>query len=378
MKRVERSHLAVVALTDQGARGKKNEDRYGVAAFQRRDRRRTPVLLAVLADGIGGHRAGEVAADLAVDGISDYVANSPDNTPPAQLLQEAVQAASQAIYKHAAAAPERQGMGATCAVAYVVGARLYAANVGDSRIYLLRGGLLTRLSVDHTWIQEALDHGLLNQDEVRGHPNAHVIRRFLGSPQPPEASICQHLEGQPAGSEPGILLKKGDILLLCSDGLTDLVSDEEILAALSSQPLEAAGSSLIDLANQRGGHDNITLVLLQAPEKLEKKNGRVRGFWLASCLSMVILAALIAAVILATGWLSPEERSTPTPTLEGTIPPITVVTPLPTLAGASATPPAATASPARQASPSLPAYPDASFGATLTPWPTTTFPPGYP
>jgi protein phosphatase len=372
MKQVERSHLTVVALTDEGARGKKNEDRFGVSAYQRRDRRKTPVLLAVLADGIGGHRAGEVAADLAVDQISSYLAASAEGLSPAEALQGAVETASQAIYQHAAAAPDRLGMGATCAIAYVIGMRLFAANVGDSRIYLLRDRKLRQLSVDHTWIQEALDHGVLSEDQVKGHPNAHVIRRFLGSPQPPEAAICQRLEGQPANGEAGVLLQKDDILLLCSDGLTDLVSDEEIGAMLSSQPLENAGAGLIDLANQRGGHDNITLILLQVPEKLAKKNGRWRGFWLAGCLSMIILVVLAAAIIFGTNWLSPEKRSTPTPTLEGIIPPITVVTQLPTIAAATAAPPVAPGSLVPQISPTRPAYPAPSSGATLTPWPTNT------
>lgn len=372
MKQVDRSHLNVVALTDEGARGKKNEDRYGVTAFQRRDRRKTPVLLAVLADGIGGHRAGEVAADLAVDQISAYVAASTEDMPPADLLQGAVHAASQAIYTHAAAAPDRLGMGATCAVAYVIGSRLFTANVGDSRIYLLRGGNLRQLSVDHTWIQEALDQGVLSEDQIRGHPNAHVIRRFLGSPQPPEAAICQRLEGQPERGEEGILLEKGDILLLCSDGLTDLVSDEEIRDTLGSLELEAAGASLIDLANQRGGHDNITLLLLQSLERPERKNGRARGFLLAGCLSFLVLAALALAVIFGTDWLSPGDAATSTPTTAGYLPPITVVSPLPTSSSETAVAPAGTPYPVPLNDTNQTAYPASASGATLTPWPTNT------
>jgi protein phosphatase len=378
MKPVDHAHLTVVALTDEGARGKKNEDRYGVSAFQRRGRGKTPVLLAVLADGIGGHRAGEVAAELAVDQISAFVATSPEDLPPGEALQGAVQAASQAIYQHAAAAPDRQGMGATCAIAYVIGPRLFAANVGDSRIYLLRGERLRQLSIDHTWIQEALDHGVLSEDQIKGHPNAHVIRRFLGSPQPPEAAVCQSLEDQPAESDPGIRLQKGDILLLCSDGLTDLVSDDEICETLVSQPLETAGASLIDLANQRGGHDNITLILLQAPENLSRKNGRARGILLTGCLSLLVLAGLAAAILIGTNWLSPGEGGTSTPPLEEVLPPLVTQnfaqTPAATtlMPETTSTLPLSSAYPGPPIGPTRSARPTGSSGATLTPWPTDT------
>lgn len=371
MKQVDRAHLTVVALTDEGARGKKNEDRYGVTAFQRRSPRRAPALLAVLADGIGGHRAGEVAADLAVDQISAHVAASSEDLRPAEVLQGAVAAASQAIYQNASTAPDRMGMGATCAIAYVIGARLFAANVGDSRIYLLRNRQLVRLSKDHTWIQEALDSGVLSEDQVKGHPNAHVIRRFLGSPQPPEAAICQRVEGQPINSEAGILLQKGDILLLCTDGLTDLVSDDEINQVLDSQPLEDAGAELIDLANQRGGHDNITLILLEVPEKLAGKNGRARGFLFAGCVSVLILAMLAAAVIFGTDWLGSDEGATQNPTLEGALPPITVVSPPPTFVTAPS-PPASSGYPAPQVTLLRSSDSPGISGATLTPWPTNT------
>ncbi len=374
MKQVDHSHMAVVALTDEGARGKKNEDRYGVTAFQRRGRRKTPALLAVLSDGIGGHRAGEVAADLAVEQISAYVAASPEDLPPAELLQGAVETASQAIYQHASAAPDRLGMGATCAVAYIIGSRLFAANVGDSRIYLHRGGKLRQLSVDHTWIQEALDHGVLSEDQVRGHPNAHVIRRFLGSPQPPQAAICQSLEGRPASGEDGILLEKGDILLLCSDGLTDLVSDEEIRETLASQPLETAGASLIDLANQRGGHDNITLIMLQAPDKLDRKNGRARGFLLAGCLSLLVLIVLAATVFFGIDRLLPGDTAASTPTMDGFLLPITVVSQQPTPSTRTSVPPVPTSYPGPSSAAVPTAYPLEFSGVTLTPWPASTVP----
>ncbi len=383
MKRVERAHLAVVALTDEGKRGKKNEDRFAVSAYRRKDRQSTPALLAVVADGIGGHRAGEVAAEMAVNLISEHVADSSEDMPPVDVLRGAVQNASQAIYKHAAATPGREGMGATCAIVYVVGSRLFAANIGDSRIYLLRNRQLTQLSTDHTWIKEALDNGLLSEDQIQGHPNAHVIRRFLGSARPPEASIRLGLDGgEEDGTDgSGILLLPDDILLLCSDGLTDLVSDEEINAALSAQPIEAAARGLIDLANQRGGHDNITLIVLQSPHTTQKKNGRARMGWRAGCLATLFVILLGGIVVVSYHWLFNRDAIIPAP---GTSTPLV----LPTTAQASQTalPVFTTPSPRvitlapTLVRPTLAAYPAPLSGATLTPWPTFTSQPGtsYP
>ncbi len=383
MKQVERAHLAVAALTDEGRRGKKNEDRFAVSAYRRKDRQSTPALLAVIADGIGGHRAGEVAAEMAVNLISAHVAGSTEDTPPADVLRGAMQNASQAIYKHAAATPGREGMGATCAIAYVIGSRLFAANVGDSRIYLLRDRQLTQLSTDHTWIKEALDNGLLNEEQIHGHPNAHVIRRFLGSAKPPEAAVRLELDGgdKDGSNGSGILLQPDDILLLCSDGLTDLVSDEEINATLSAQPIEAAARGLIDLANQRGGHDNITLIVLQTPHTTARKNGRATMTLRAGCLAALFLVLLGGIVLVSYHWIFNRDAVTPTP---GTPAPL-VLPPMaqasPTAMPAAATPsPRGIIRPLASASPTLAAYPPAQAGATFTPWPTFTSPPGtsYP
>jgi serine/threonine protein phosphatase PrpC len=379
MKRVEQAHLIVHAVTHEGKRGKENEDRYGVSAYERSDRQSTPVLLAVLADGIGGHRAGEVAAEMAVNLISTRVAEADEDQQPAATLQAAISAASQAINKHAKATPGREGMGATCAIAYTIGTRLFTANVGDSRIYLMRGGKATQLSTDHTWIQEALERGVLTPDQVKGHPNSHVIRRFLGSSQPPEAAICQSLNGEDTVENEGIQLLADDIILLCSDGLTDLVKDEEISAALDTQPMEEAANGLVDLANERGGHDNITIVLLQVPHEPIKKRQPTVRFWLTGILLIVATIVLVIAVWFGYNWFFRQETPTPTPTIQWTLPALST--------GSPDTTPAATAnSNAAEprlnplASPTLRAFPTPQGGATITPWPTSTVPPGtsYP
>jgi protein phosphatase len=250
-------------------KGKNNEDRYAVSAYFLDAQKLTPSLLAVVSDGIGGHRAGEVAAEIAVEKISDIVAKS-DATQPLATLQEAIAEASLAVRAQAEADPSRKGMGATCACAWIIGDRLYIASVGDSRIYLARNNEIHRLTTDHTWIQEALEQGVLTPDQARGHPNAHVIRRYLGSQQPAEADIRLKFDNDLSETRPhlnqGLKLEPDDILMLCSDGLTDLVEDGEIQNALNQKRLEEALKELVNLANERGGHDNITLVALKMPK----------------------------------------------------------------------------------------------------------------
>lgn len=309
----EQAHLPVTALTHPGMSGKNNEDRFAVTAHQTAGRRGQPSLLAVLADGIGGHRAGEVAAEMAVNQISAFVAQS-DAAQPVSILQDAAIAASRAIFVEAAH-PDRQGMGATCALAWIIGRRLYTATVGDSRIYLLRQGRLQQLSTDHTWVQEALETGLLQPDQISGHPNAHVIRRFLGSPQPPIVDVRLRLEDgesdEQAERNQGTKLQKGDMLLLCSDGLTDQVSNEEIRQILLDHPREEAASVLLDLACRRGGHDNITLILIQVPGRISLAR-RVRRP-AVSCLAFVALAVLTGLLVFGFLWVSDRGKPTPTP-----------------------------------------------------------------
>ena len=148
------AHLHVAALSHAGMSGKNNEDRYAVSSFQlsREDTRSS--VFAIVADGIGGHRAGEVAAELGVNYITMGVGES-NAKKPVRILESAIHEASQAIAAHSAGKDEEEGMGSTCACAWVIENRLYTAYVGDSRIYLLRGKHIQRLTIDHTWVQEA-------------------------------------------------------------------------------------------------------------------------------------------------------------------------------------------------------------------------------
>lgn len=249
-------------------KGKNNEDSYATSSFYVDKKRKIPSALAVISDGIGGHRAGEVASDIAVDIIHKKIAES-DASQPVNILQDAMIQASEAIRRQAEADPAQKGMGATCVCAWVIGDRLYAASVGDSRLYLIREHTIRKLSIDHTWVQEAIDAGAITRDQARSHPNAHVIRRYLGSPQPaiPDLRLRLRQEDTDTQAEDnqGMPLLPGDVLLLCSDGLTDLVDDQEILDEIEENGLEVALQNLENLANERGGHDNITIIGMQVP-----------------------------------------------------------------------------------------------------------------
>lgn len=302
-------HLAVAAQTHPGMQGKNNEDRFSVSAYQLGEQDQRRALLIVVADGVGGHQAGEIAAELAVEEISQRVAASDGSDPVATLCDAAVYA-SRKIRSRALANSELVGMAATCVCAWIIENQLYAVSVGDSRLYLLRDGRFTQLTTDHTWIREALDGGFITTEEASRHPNQHVIRRYLGSQKPVEPDTRLRLRPDESDAEAqanqGFKLDPGDIVLLCTDGLTDLVADEEIFAALQSSPLETALSGLVDLANQRGGHDNITVVAArllteyQGPQT--EKPARTRR-WLWVLLVLLVAAALCLAAVVGAYFL---------------------------------------------------------------------------
>lgn len=280
MIRTDRSHLYVTAKSHPGMSGKNNEDNFAVSAYLVSKMNPTPSVFAVVSDGIGGHRAGEVASELVVNLISEAVEKR-EGGHPLDVFQNSFYRVSEAIFEKAEEDVSRKGMGATVACAWVIGLQLYIAYAGDSRIYLARGKNIYQLSRDHTWVQEALEKGILDNEGMKNHPNLHVIRRYLGSSEPPEPDLRLFLapdeSDAKAKSNQGLTLEPGDVVLLCTDGLTDLVDNVEIRDALNGRTLTQAADALIDLANARGGHDNITVVLLGVPPG--NKKGAVP--WLA-------------------------------------------------------------------------------------------------
>ena len=268
MIRTDRAHLYLAAQSDPGLSGKNNEDNFAVSAYSIGQSNPTPSVFAIVSDGIGGHRSGEVASEMTVNLISQIVSQS-DGGHPLAVFQQGFYAVSEKIVEQAELDASQRGMGATAACVWVIDKQLYIAYAGDSRIYLMRGNRIQQLSRDHTWVQEALDKGILSRAAIKSHPNLHVIRRYIGSSEPPEPDLRLYLRpGESdleAKANQGMLLAPGDVIMLCTDGLTDLVNDNEIVAALQRRTLKQTAKALIDLANQRGGHDNITVLLMGVP-----------------------------------------------------------------------------------------------------------------
>jgi serine/threonine protein phosphatase PrpC len=376
----ERAHLHIAATTHPGMSGKNNEDRYIVSAFRLEGEASLPAVLAVISDGVGGHRAGEVAAGIVVETILQEIAKS-DGLQPLQALRAAIQQASQAVFTQAQAEESQRGMAATCACALVIENRLFTASVGDSRIYLLSGDSIQQLTTDHTWIQEALDAGVLTEEEARNHPNAHVIRRYLGAPQPVEADLRLRLSPDETEEQilanQGLVLQPGDQVILCSDGLTDLVTSQEILPVAKGQDQEKALQVLTNLANQRGGHDNITIIALQmpvsiaetAPTRVIRKRSRPkRGL---TCGIGVALLALLAILMVGGYWLVSNRVATvtPTPDLTG----VPALSSTPALATPTAPPRLTQGTPDTSPAPITPSAPVLTPpSTTFTPWPTNT------
>lgn len=237
------------AKTDLGRVRDNNEDKFDF--FEPED----PAVLAAkgsfyaVADGMGGHSAGQVACELALKTVlSVYYADpSPDKDAS---LRRAVGEANSLIYDTAQAIPDRQGMGTTLTAAVLCEDKLLVAQVGDSRAYLLRGGTITQMTEDHSWVAEQVRLGTMTLAEAQVSPFRNIITRSVGTAAAVEPDIFTQ-EVQP-----------GDTFVLCSDGLTGHVEPAEIQAMTESQSPSAAALALVDTANERGGRDNITALVL--------------------------------------------------------------------------------------------------------------------
>jgi len=259
-------HRLVYGGTSCGLVRLENEDRFTFAFYQISLHNPTPVLLAIVADGVGGQNAGEKAASLVVDLIPDYLEKfEPGDT--LRGLESAFIEANYEILRQAELIPAYAGMACTCAAVLVVGNQLFIANVGDSRIYWWRQGILKQISRDHTRETESSHTGFENPAEnERKKPRSHVITRYLGSEFPPKVDLGLYLDGdekpQTAFFHQGMELGKDDLILICSDGLTDMLTDEEIEIIIKTYPAQQLVENLTDAALKKGGEDNITLVII--------------------------------------------------------------------------------------------------------------------
>lgn len=242
-------------LTHVGRQRQHNEDSFLVEDNAR---------LYLVADGMGGHAAGEIASRIAVDSISEFILHTKedDGTWPhaydehyrrtTNRLMAAVRMANTRVLEAMRKDARLRGMGTTIVACMADNETMSVAHVGDSRVYLIRGNQLSRITNDHSWVFEQVQAGMLSEAEAEKHPLRNVITRALGGA----------LQVTPDAQE--IEIQSGDVFLLCSDGLTGMVPEEEILRIVSNHAdLEDACQQLIDIANERGGLDNVTAVLVK-------------------------------------------------------------------------------------------------------------------
>lgn len=366
-------HLIISAKSHPGAVRENNEDRYSVTHYSL-EQTETPSILAIVADGIGGHLAGEIAAQMTIDTIIGILSSSNGQNPVADM-QTAIIRAGQVVSQAAHLDKKKKGMGSTAAIAWLMGTRLFIASVGDSRIYLRQKGKLRQINIDHTWVQEAIDYKIIEPDQAHDHPQAHVLRRYIGSHQTVEPDVRLRLKENesPSTSEKnqGLELQNGDQVLLCTDGLTDLVADDEISRSLRSGTPDEAVSSLINLACERGGHDNITIVLITMPVPPRRRGFLPRATWaIATALSIAGIVCLVSLALAAGWWFGfwPWASGGATPT---TLPATSILTPT----EIPATSVSATETPLPSPTPSIPPTVTPLPVATSTPYPLPTVAP---
>ena len=206
--------------------------------------------LLVVADGMGGHKAGDFASRYTVETLEEELKHSLKENPE-EAIMTAVQAANRKLIETAEKDIKLDGMGTTLVVATVIDHTLYFANVGDSRLYLLNKEI-RQLSRDHSLVEEMVRLGGIKEEEARNHPDKNIITRAIGVKDKVEPDFYE------------FNLKKGDMILMCSDGLSNMVEDEEMFAIVKgSRDIVEAGQKLIERANENGGKDNISVVLAQ-------------------------------------------------------------------------------------------------------------------
>ena len=238
----------VFAKTDIGKAREINQDYYYISPEKEEPK------LYILADGMGGYKGGEVASSLATDTVKRYIQDNFCKTPREKeailkLINDAIQYANMVVYEKSKEVKELEGMGTTLEVCLIYNSKAYIGHVGDSRIYRIRKGVIRKLTKDHSYVQQLVEDGKITREEANVHPKKNMLTKALG---------CT------AYVEPDIRVRNfelGDIFVICSDGLTNMVSEEKIFDIVTLGPQKAV-DKLIEEANQAGGYDNITVVII--------------------------------------------------------------------------------------------------------------------
>ncbi len=240
------SAIEVGNLTDIGKRRKHNEDYYGFFRLGEDE------FLAIVADGMGGHASGEIASRMAVEIIQEVYAKERAEQEVLDSLKSAFEVANFSILQKSLEQDQLNGMGTTATVLVIKEDQTFVGHMGDSRAYLFRDAAVNQLTKDHSMVNRMVEQGLLSKEEAEHHPQRNVIYKALGVNRDADLELI--------GPLPVYL---NDIFLLCSDGLTNLVTDDEMLKIVKKESPQKACEKLIQLANKRGGDDNITIQILK-------------------------------------------------------------------------------------------------------------------
>lgn len=285
MTQIDPHQIETASLTDVGRQRSNNQDHYGEAVAPGGAR------LLIVADGMGGHAGGATASRMAVDAVQRAVAGAPEAS--GEVLRDALEHANHEVHQEALRNAQLAGMGTTgVALLFAGEGRGWVAHVGDSRAYRLRDGEIRQITDDHSLVAELQRRGVISEEEAMVHPRRNEVLRSLGVE--PEVTVdVVDLEVRP-----------GDQFLLCSDGLSGVVRDEEIADVLRREPPEQAVRTLVDLANERGGPDNVTVQIARVPEVRAvspvadaDRSARERRVRVLS-VALVVVALLLAAVLL--------------------------------------------------------------------------------
>ena len=237
--------MKISSATSVGKIRELNEDSFFVSEIGS-----SGLTLAVVADGMGGHNAGEVASAETVNTLKNLIVDS--DTPVKKLLLDSIECANNSVYKMGRETPTLNGMGTTVTACIISGDKVTAAQVGDSRLYLVRDEKITQITKDHSLVEMLVESGEITKEAAKHHPQKNVITRAIGTDSSVEADIYE------------FFIKKDDILLLCSDGLVNMVEDEKILSLITkNSDFSALADILVKAAESAGGTDNITVVLIK-------------------------------------------------------------------------------------------------------------------
>jgi len=250
-----RPGVELASLTDVGCQRENNEDRYSYWEPASDEDFRSKGRLAIVADGMGGYEGGQEASRIAVTTLEQVYSSTPV-TDPRSVLMDGFRQAHEQIQDQARKNPALHSMGTTCTAIVLLGRNLYFAHIGDSRLYLVRHGKISRLTTDHSYVGRLVENGVIRPEDAEKHPQRHILTSALGV----GAEIVPDAPGDP------IALEVDDVLVLCTDGLWAVTGDYEIEAAGAAKRLSDACRDLVKHAKELGGPDNITVQMLRIKE----------------------------------------------------------------------------------------------------------------